>query len=414
MEVTHIKVCMPSSSYPRFRGDVFVPFIHEFAKHLIAEGCEVHVVAPYDKGTLFYELMDGVHVHRFRYLIPPFLQRLTYNGGIPERLRADPIAKYQLPPYVVACALATFRVCKKADSDLVHAQWGLQAFATSLSKKLLSKPIVTTVHGAEFFLSQRKTYQTLLARGLLNSDMILANSENTRREAEKLGVPASKVAVIHQGVDLGKLRVNEERRTRLQMMLNIKGKLVMTAGRLVERKGIRYLLIAMKEVVKQHPTTKLVVVGDGPERPHLMRLTSELGIRENIVFAGFVSDQDLACLYSLTDVFVLPSIINSKGDTEGLGLVLLEAMAMGKPVIGSDVGGIPEVIIDKSTGFIVTQKNSHALADRICVLLTDEKLAGRMGEAGKRRVIGRFTWEKVTKAVVSIYHEIIKKTRSRN
>ena len=405
-----MKVCIPSSSYPRFKSDVLVPFLHEFAKHLIAEGCEVHVVAPYAKGTLFYELMDGVHVHRFRYTIPSFLQRLTYNYGMPERLRKDPIAKFQLPSYVVSCALATLSVCKKVDSDLIHAQWGLQAFAASLSKKLLSKPLVTTVHGAEFFLSQRKIYQTLLARGLLNSDMILANSENTRREAEKLGVPASKVAVIHQGVDLNKLRVNEERKAQLQEMFNIEGKLVMTAGRLVERKGTRYLILAMKEVVKQFPTAKLVIIGDGPEKPRLMRLNSQLGMEGNVIFTGFVSAQDLACLYSLADIFVLPSIIDSKGDTEGLGVVLLEAMAMERPVVGTNVGGIPEIIRDKDTGFLVPQKEPRALADRICTLLADKRLAKRMGEEGRKTVMKHFTWRKLAKDVVGIYQEITDKT----
>jgi glycosyltransferase involved in cell wall biosynthesis len=408
MEVVHIKVCMPSSSYPRFKNDVFVPFIHEFAKHLVAEGCEVHIVAPYYRGTPFYELMDGVHVHRFRYLIPSFLQKLTYNGGMPERLKKDPIAKFQLPSYVSACAFATFKVSKRTGSDLIHAQWGLQAFASFISKKLLSKPLVTTVHGAELFLSKkRRIYKALLAHGLLNSDMILANSENTRKEAEKFGVPASKIITIHQGVDLDKLKVKEQRKIQLQEVLNIRGKLLLTAGRLVERKGIPYLLLAMKEVVKQFPRVKLVIVGDGPEKLHLIRLASELGIKEKVVFTGFVSNQDLACLYSLADIFVLPSIVDSKGDTEGLGVVLLEAMAMEKPVIGTNVGGIPDVITDKVTGFLVSQKDPQALAEKICMLLTDKKLAKKMGEAGKKKVLKHFTWREIAKTVVNIYRQII-------
>lgn len=168
------------------------------------------------------------------------------------------------------------------------------------------------------------------------------------------------------------------------------GPRLLTVARLAasERyKGVDHVLRALPLVRKAYPNVDYVVVGDGDDRVRLERLADDAGARDAVRFVGERTGQDLLAHYAACDVFVMPS------RAEGFGIVFLEAMAFGKPVIGGDHGGTRDVVVDGETGYLVRHGDIDALADRLVRLLKDEDLRRRMGQAGRRRVLDRYTFE---------------------
>ena len=153
-------------------------------------------------------------------------------------------------------------------------------------------------------------------------------------------------------------------------------------------------------------------VGSGPEKRKLMQLSAELEIINRVVFIDEVLQDDLIPLYSMADILALPSVIDVTGETEGLGVVLLEAMACKVPVIGSNVGGIKDIIIDGETGLLAEQKNSDSLAEKIGKLLLDEQLRKKVIENGFKLVKEKFTWEAISDRFMNIYMEVIKEGKN--
>lgn len=172
----------------------------------------------------------------------------------------------------------------------------------------------------------------------------------------------------------------------------VPGRFLLTVGRLVaseRQKGVDVVIRSLPEIVESFPDVHYVVIGDGDDRPRLERLARETGVADRVIFAGAVSDEQLAGYYAFCDVFVMPS------RQEGFGIVFLEAMIFGRPVIGGNHGGTPEVIADKVNGYLVDHGDIPTLTDRVKQLLRDQALSRQMGVEGRRRVEQDFTFERL-------------------
>ena len=182
------------------------------------------------------------------------------------------------------------------------------------------------------------------------------------------------------------------------------GKLVLFVGRLIERKGVDYLIRACGILKRQGiGKIRLAIVGSGHRGPLLERIIAEEKVGDIVDLVGRVSDDDLSSYYRRCSIFVLPAIIDSRGDTEGQGVVLLEAMCYKKPVIASNVGGITDIVRDGETGLLVPTKNPDALAAAIRRLVENPDLARRLGENGYRYAREHFAWEVIVERFVKIY-----------
>ncbi|HVA80150.1 MAG TPA: glycosyltransferase family 4 protein, partial [Candidatus Binataceae bacterium] len=169
--------------------------------------------------------------------------------------------------------------------------------------------------------------------------------------------------------------------------------ILLTVARLVspergEHKGVDTVIEALPAVLAAFPGVRYVIVGDGDDRPRLERLAAHLGVSERVTFAGAVDSALLRTYYEACEIFVMPS------RTEGFGIVFLEAMALGKPVIGGNHGGTPEIWADGTAGFLVEHGNAHALAARLCLLMGDSALRARMGAAGRALVAANFGFDR--------------------
>ena len=406
-----LRVLVVTSSFPRFPGDPSGVFILNLCKELQKLGIELDVLAPHDDGCKRHEIWDEIHVSRFPYFYPLRFQRLCYDAGILKNIRQSLMAPMQLPFFILAELLYAFRIAQKRQVDLVHAHWSIPQGLTGLFlTRLIGIPCVVSLHGSDVYGLRTPLLRSLNGRAILGSNVCTANSLATAKMARRIS-GRDDIRIIPMGVDVEFFRETAGREA-LRRSLERKGKTILYAGRLMEWKGVDYLIRALPEVLEKHPEAKLLIVGSGPRKSALISLSEKLNIREKVVFLEAVSQEELARYYSMADMFVLPSIVNDEGETEGLGLVLLEAIASGVPVIGTGVGGIPDIIKDGETGLLALQKNPHDLAEKILKLLADATLRQRVTENGFDFVKQEFSWGVVAGKFKRIYEDVLQSGRS--
>ena len=181
----------------------------------------------------------------------------------------------------------------------------------------------------------------------------------------------------------------------------------------MSRKGHDMVIRALPLLCKSTSDFTYLIVGDGPYRDNLEALAADLGVHEQVVFAGHLTDEILPDVYALCDVFVMPSRDNSMlCDIEGFGLVFLEANACGKPVIGGRSGGIPDAVVDGVTGILVRPDDPEDIADALKRILNDNALALRLGRQGRDRVVNQFTWGKCARNVRKILRTVISEKKN--
>jgi phosphatidylinositol alpha-1,6-mannosyltransferase len=254
-------------------------------------------------------------------------------------------------------------------------------------------PYVVILHGMDVALCLEAGGKKLAAAKavLADASLVVANSAFTAHLAESVGVPQGKIMVARPspGIKEG-TRVSPERARDVRAHHGLgEGFVVLALGRLVKRKGFDTLIEAAAVLRKRGAPVMLAICGDGPERKRLEHLAWKHGVAEQVRFLGRVSDAELPEVYAACDAFVM--VPRSEGaDVEGFGIVYLEANMMGKPVVGSRAGGVPDAIVDGKTGLLVRPGDPIAVADAIERLRGDAAFALRLGAEGRRRAHAEF------------------------
>ena len=402
-----MKVCILTSSFPRFSGDSAGNFIYHLASALVKKEVEIEIICPHESGYPFFEDWEGIKINRFPYFYPLRYQNLAYGSGILKNVKGFTRTKIQPPFFIISEIIYTLKILMISKPDLIHAHWSLpQGLTGIICKKVLGVSCITTVHGSDVHGLQYPMLKVLNRIVIRNSNICTANSRASARMVYEIA-GREDTQVIPMGVDID-LFSRSEKVHAIRKKYEIDGDVLLFVGRLIRVKGIYHLIKALPKVLKQHPKTKLLIVGSGPEKRRLIQLCAELAIINSVVFINEVLQEDLIPLYSMADLLVLPSIIDVTGETEVLGVVLLEAMACKVPLIGSDVGGIKDIIIDGETGLLSKQKNSDSLAEKIICLLSDEQLRKKIIENGFKLVKEKFTWKVISDRFMNIYMEVIK------
>jgi len=239
----------------------------------------------------------------------------------------------------------------------------------------------------------RAKMKRLLA--LRGADRVFCNSSFTRGILKNLGVLPGKTVILHPGISEDGFNLGLKRSdSPITQKLGLGGKkVVLTLGRLVERKGIDKTIQAMEIVRQKVSNVFYIVAGDGPYRETLQKLTKKLNLQDRIVFTGYVPETEKSSYYAAADVFAMPNRELENGDVEGFGIVFLEANAHGKPVIGGRSGGAVDAIVDGETGLLVNPIDVGQIASAILRLLKDEDYAKQLGNQGRKRVQREFDWE---------------------
>lgn len=383
MKVEGKHILVVTSVYPMTADGNHGAFIREAILRLQPTGAKFTVFAPAYEGSKSHEL-DGVQVYRFRYFLKSF-ENLVRDGA-PTKLQKQPLYLLVAALYIVLGTLQLFGVCYKQKPDVIQVNWpfphGLMALPSSL---LLNIPMVFSFHGAELMLANKFGFVTHVLRWLLPfSKAVTANSSFTAGLIKKLD--SVEVTVIPYGMTIEPKTPQERQASETPKLLFV--------GRLDERKGLRYLLEALPLVLAEQQVS-LRIVGKGILEEEIKSQCHSLGLDNIVEFLGFVTKEKLALEYAGCDIFILPAIVDSKGDTEGLGIVMIEALAHQKPVIASAVGGIVDVIQSGKTGILVPEKKPKALAEAILKLLSNPLQAKEMGEKGLSDVQVRFSWSRI-------------------
>jgi glycosyltransferase involved in cell wall biosynthesis len=223
-----------------------------------------------------------------------------------------------------------------------------------------------------------------------------------------LGKYQDKIIVIPNGINIEHFNIScskEECREKLGLELN--KNIILFVGNLIQYKGPDILVRAASIVVKEIPDIELIFVGSGNMRNELEELSKKLGVEKHVKFAGFVEERLKLLYYKAADIFCLPSIMS----TESFGIVNLEALACGLPIVASAIGGIPDIVKDGVNGLLVSPKNPGALADAITYLLKNEDVRRKMGKKG-REMVKKYSWEEIAGRMEKIYKELINASNS--
>ena len=394
-----MKVLYLVTAYARHPADVITPWLTETIRRLAARGVEVEVLAPSYRGSAS-QTVDGVRVHRFRYAPRPW-ETLTHDQTAPDRIRERPWFLALVPGYVAAGSRAAARLARSGEFDVVHAFWPIPQGVLGLAaKRAAGIPLVSTFFGVELTWMDRQFpfLAPMLRRIVRGSDAVTAISTYTAERLQRVA-PGVRTEVIPFGaaVDAApSLPPPRSPGSRPELLF---------MGRLVERKGVHLLLEALS-ILPRESRPLLHVVGDGPERARLQELSGELRLVDDVVFHGFVSTEEKAERLAGCDAFVLPAVIDSKGDTEGLGVVLLEAMTYGKPVIASAAGGIVDIVRDGHNGFLVPPGDASALAGGIRACVENPERARELGAQGRIDVEQGFSWDVIADRLAALYTSV--------
>ena len=292
-----------------------------------------------------------------------------------------------------------------------HAQWQT-APASLVARALTGYPrrIVVAAHGRELlFAAGPPPYQAFLARlrrvVLQNADRFTPVSQFTAGLLEQRGAPPARIRTILNGVNPEQFYPTDA--SGLRQHLGVEGRTVLlTASRLVPRKGVDTVLQALPAIVRAVPDVVYLVAGDGPDRARLEAMARDLHLGEHVRFLGKVPHADMNLYYNACDLFLLPAR-EDPPEVDGLPLVFLEANAAGKPVICGRASGMPEAVIDGETGRVVPPSDPDALADATRHILTTPGLAARMGAAGRQRAEGPASWDRVADRLEAVLREAL-------
>lgn len=390
------------TAFQRHDGDVITPWLSALVSAQRACGMDASVLAPSYRG-LGSQRIGGVPVERFRYA-PRSLETLTHDETVPDRLNRSPAYAALLPSYMAGGLWAASRSGRR-HPDVVHVHWpvphalfGAVARFTSGGRAAL----ICTFYSVEISWVERRArwLLPLLTWSARTADAVTAISSST---ADRLRALAGRDAHVIPFA-AGLARTGGEGRPALSGPGPLR---LLFVGRLVQRKGVEYLVEALA-LVRQTRSVELTIVGEGEWKDTIQEAAKRAGVERDVRFSGHVSEPDLRRCYEASDIFVLPAVIDAKGDTEGLGVVLLEALSFERPVIGSDVGGIPDIVRPGETGWLAPPGNPKALAEAILEVAADPERARRIARRGRAIVEQRFSLERVTEELETVYHSGLK------
>lgn len=301
-----------------------------------------------------------------------------------------------------------FRIMRIYQPDIVHTHLFSPGVLGRVVAKLAGVPVIIAhEHGLTLW---KKKWHIMYERWAIRfTDVRIAISEAVRQNRIAREKTASeKIVTIPNGVDIAYFAPSrwERGNSRAELGLSRDSFCIGTVARLTEAKGLKYLLLAMKRVNKSIPDVILLIVGDGPLREELEEYSRELGIDNAVIFTGYRSDTPR--MLAAMDVFVLASV------REGLGVSLLEAMAMQKPVIATRVGGIPEVIQDGVDGILIPPTDANELARAIINIFKDREFSDNLALNARKRIVEYFSIESTAKRIGSLYQELIAEKTQRS
>ncbi len=366
------RLLITGSTFPRYEGDTEPRFILDLAKAM-KEYATVTVLVPASPEAVDREILEGVDVIRYHYFPIHSLETLCYPGAIVPRIKEKKARVLLVPWLFVSLYYNLFKMRK--DYDIVHANW---LIPQGIVQSFVNTPYIVTGHGGDVTSLNKGIFKHLKRRCIKKAVGVTAVSEPLMSVLDDIYESKNK-AVISMGCDtsfFGKEHCKEN-------FFGQNGKkVILFVGRLAEKKGVTYLIEAMKYI----DNAILVIAGGGPLKKELTQQARQVCREKHsecIKFIGPKTHEQLRSIYASADVFAMPSITAKDGDKEGFGLVMLEAFASGLPVVASRSGGIVDLVKDGVNGYLVEEKDIKGIANRINIVLNDENIYNKLVMSAK-------------------------------
>ncbi len=384
-----MRVLMLCSEYPPAKVFGLGRAVHDLSRALAARGDDVHVLTNSLGGRDQDVVVDGVRVHRVNFPNPPRPPDATscviqFNISLLERAQA-------LLPSL-------------GDLDLIHAHDWLVALAGVYLSDQLQVQLVTTFHDTamgKYFgnLNREQQYISFSERWLAGaSSRVIACSSHVRDELiQHCGTRASQIDVIPCGVDPDPFEVTVNLSAFRTVLAGPEERIILYVGRLDPEKGVDVLVRAFALLGAEAGDLRLVIAGEGQRLQELQQLAEEVGLEEKVTFLGYVSHTALAAVYRAAELVVVPSLY------EPFGMVALEAMAAGRPVVATEIGGLSEIVVLERTGLLVAAGDERALAAGMDRVLREPGLSAALGAAGRERALREYSWQHVAQQTSQCY-----------
>ena len=289
--------------------------------------------------------------------------------------------------------------------DVLHAHFGPVGNNFRFTRALWKTPLVVTFHGYDFCVVPRERGADVYHELFRVADVVTVNSDYTRERVAELGCPRDRIHNLHVGLDLEQFPFRERVRRPGEPVR------VLTVGRLVEKKGIEYAIRAVAGAREMFNNLRYDIIGDGPLRAVLQKLTDELSLRQNVFLHGAKDAQAIQKFMADAHIFMLPSVTAANGDQEGTPVSLMEAQSAGLPVLSTLHSGIPEVVRQNESGFLLPERDVAGLARKLISLIDNPDVCARMGRCGREHVEAEFDLRKLNRDLGGIYECTIARFR---
>lgn len=380
-----MRVLFVAHAFPRAPGDIAGAFILRLAVALRARGVEVDVLAPSAPGLPESASIEGVPVTRFRYA-PASWETLAYTGTMAEQVKASVRGKLALVAFIMGVRRAVQRAAATGGYDVVHAHWWFPAgMGTALAGA--ARPFVVTMHGSDVRLATTSAFAPRMFRFVADRASAMTTVSHWLANTARTFVPDADIAVAPMPADIALFHPGQAAREAS----------VLFVGRLNAQKGVRALITAAQSA----PGLQLDIVGDGPDRSALERFAFESGVQQRIRWHGTLSQAQVAPMYRAAAAVAMPS------RDEGLGLVAVEALLSGTPVVAYRSGGVAELIESGVTGLLVEPGDARELGAALTRITSDPERARAMGAHGRARMLDRFAPAAAAAAYATIYQRVI-------
>ncbi len=373
--------------------------VYELSRSLVASGdCRVDVITAGEDGYPEWEVMDGIKVHRVQ----------PYHGGR-GRDFIDWAQRFNFALLEKGASLFN----ENGGYDLIHAHDWLVAYGARALKHIYTTPLLATIHATEYGRNnglhnpEQSSISDIEWWMIYEAWKVICCSSYMKEELMHVfQVPGDKLTVIPNGI-------------RPEAYMPVDGvvldksfydphvKYLFYIGRLVQEKGVQILLDAAPTILEGYPEVKILIAGTGPYAEHLQNKAREMGLGNKVHFLGYIDDATRNELYNVASVAVFPSLY------EPFGIVALEAMASGTPVVVSSVGGMDGIVEHDLDGLKVYPGNPRSLSDQICRLLGDEELAESLAGKAARKAASKYSWDSIARQTTRVYEEIIHSEENR-
>jgi len=389
-----MRILTITHNYPRWDGDRAGAFVARLAAETVELGHSVRVVAPHAPAAALRETQHGVEIVRARYG-PDALERVGYTGALREPMRATMLAPLMLPTFLARLWSVAAREARDFRPDIVHAHWWLPSGWVA---GRIALPYVITCHGTDVRMLESPLWRNVAAPVFRRASVITTISQFLARDIARVFPDVgAKTSVTSMPMDLEMFErgAREEKASPPRVLF---------AGNLIASKGVDVLIEALALLRSAGVRCELRIIGTGPEEPRLRALVAERSLGDVVSWSPFVLQHELPRELGAATVTALVS----RGQAEGLGLILAEALVAGSAVVGTAAGGIPEVVVDELTGLIAKDGDAVDLARQIERLLTDSALRERTVANGRARVRAQHAPVAAAKRVIALYEMVAK------